>query len=281
MAINEQHYVILDGEILKHTDTQIPIYSQRAAKYGDAFFETIKLQNSKALYLHLHFERAKKTATLLKFDFPESWNVNYFESLIQKICQANKISNGKINLLFSRDTEGLYLPSNKSFRYFMSLESLDEELYVLNEKGLNIGEYRELIKNSNFTSTLKTSNALIYVLAAIYAKHHQFDECLIFNEAGRVAECISSNIMLVIKDKIVTPPFSEYGLDGVMKKVIIQKAEAYGYLTEQYPIYAEDLFAADEVWCTNVMKGLQWVGEYRGKTYQNAIAKNVVALLNK
>jgi len=281
MAINEQQYVILDGEIVKYTDTQIPIYSQRAAKYGDSFFETIKLQNGQPLYLHLHFERAKKTATLLKFDFPDNWTVNYFETLINKLCQANKISNGKVNLLFSRDTEGLYLPLNKGFRYFMSVESSQEELYVLNEKGLQIGEYRELTKNNNFTSTLKTSNALIYVLAAIYAKHHRFDECLIFNEAGRVSEFISSNIMLVIKDKIITPPFSEYGLDGVMKKVILQKADAYGYPTEQYPIHSEDLFSADEVWCTNVIKGLQWVGEYRGKTYQNALAKNVVALLNK
>ncbi len=276
-------YVILDGEIVKHQSSLVPIYSSRAAKYGDSFFETVKIFNKKALYFHLHFQRLAKTANLLKYDLPDNWNEAFFEELMLKLINANNAENGKVNIIFSRDTEGLYLPKDKKFRLFMSInaEAKKDLAYDLNEKGLALGEYRELVKNSNFTSTLKTGNSLLYVLASIYSKNNKLDESLIFNEYGRVAECISSNIILVKNDVLITPPIAEYGLDGIMKKVIFQKAEAYGYQTQQYPIYSEDLFAASEVWLCNVVKGLQWVNEYRGKVFENALAKNMISILNK
>lgn len=278
----DRSYVIIDGElVLKDSSTQLD-FNGRAVKYGDGFFETIHYNRSKALFLHLHTQRMIKTAKLLKFDFPAHWMPTFFEDQIKKLAAANHINNGRINIVFTRETEGFYLPLDKKFRYQINIEPGNEksDVYALNEEGLKLGEYRELIKTSNYLSSLKTNNGLIYVMAALYAKANQLDECLIFNELGRVAEAISSNILLVKNETIITPPFSEYGIDGVMKKVVFQKAAAYGYQVEEYPIYPEDLFSAEEVWLTNVMKGVQWVSDYRGKTYGNAVATNIISLLN-
>lgn len=276
-------YVILDGEIAELEKTLYPLFQERSGKYGDGFFETIHFFDNKPLYFHLHFQRLAKTARLLKFDLPAHWDEAFFETQIGKLASANKVEFGRVSIQFRRDTEGHYLPLDKRFRFHISIEKglKRDWVYQLNEQGLALGEYRELTKTSNFTSGLKTSNALIYVLASIHAKIHQFDECLIFNDEGRVAEGIKSNIIIVKQDTLVTPPFSEYGIDGVMKKVIMQKAVAYGYKTEEYPIYAEDLFSSEEVWFCNVMQGLRWVGEYRGKVFQNAVAKNLSSILSK
>lgn len=275
-------YIIANGDLVQESDIHAS-YFGRAVKYGDGFFETIYLHETKLLYFHLHFERLSKTARLLQFSLPDSWNIEFFEKQIRKLASANKIKSGRVNIVFSRDVEGKYYPNGKGFYYFMKIESKENNglAYNFSNEGLNLGEYRELVKNSNFTSTLKTNSALIYVLASLYSHKHKFDECLIFNEFGRVAECISSNIILIKKDKLISPPFSEYGLDGVMKKVIFQKADAYGYETSQYPIFAEDLFAADEIWLSNVMNGLRWVQNYRGKSYQSSLAQQMIALLNK
>jgi branched-chain amino acid aminotransferase len=276
-------YIILDGELVEKQSALTPIFESRSGKYGDGFFETIHFFDSKLLYFHLHHQRLTKTARLLKFDLPEHWNETFFEDKIAQLARANNVEFGRVSIQFRRDTEGYYLPLDKRFRFHISIEKQQnrDAVYELNEKGLVLGEYRELTKTSNFTSGLKTCNALIYVLASMHAKIHQFDECLIFNEEGRVAEGVSSNIIIVKQDTIVTPPFSEYGIDGVMKKVIMQKAAAYGYKTEEYAIYAEDLFSSDEVWFCNVMQGLRWVGEYRGKVFQNAVAKNLSSILSK
>ncbi len=276
-------YIIFNGDLKLHDEFTSPIYSSRAAKYGDSFFETIKLFKGLPLNFYLHFQRIVKTAKLLKYDLPEMWDESFFEALIAKMLRANEVEYGKINIIFSRDTNGLYMPNDKVFNLFMSVmeEKHSLQAYTLNEIGLKLGEYRELIKNSNFTSTLKTGNALTYVLAAIYAKNNKYDECLLFNENGRVAECISSNIILIKNEALISPPIAEYGLDGVMKKVVFQKAEAYGYITQHYPIFAEDLFNASEIILTNSVQGIQWVGNYRGKSYLCPIAKNLLSILNK
>ena len=276
------NYVIKNGEILE-ADQVSTSYFGRSNKYGDGFFETIYLFNGNILYWHLHYQRLSKTAKLLQYDLPAAWDSPFFEQQIVKLASANNIITGRVTIHFNRDVEGYYLPTGSGFHYLIQIVPQQNEglPYQLNEEGLVLGEYRELIKTSNYTSTLKTSNALIYVLAAIDAKKHKWDESLIFNEYGRVAECVSSNIVLCFDDKLVAPSFGEYGIDGVMRHVLFQKAEAYGYRTELYPIYPEDLFSAQEVWLTNVMKGITWVKEYKGKQYSNDKASQLLGLLNK
>lgn len=275
-------YVIKNGELVLEDDAKTSYFS-RAVKYGDGFFETIFLFNGKPLYWHLHAQRLLKTSKLLQFNFPKDWNESYFLEMILKVAKANKISTGRVTIVFSRDVEGYYLPTGKGFHYLIQVKKLDlvDNPYQLNEKGIVLGEYRELVKNSNFTSTLKCNNALIYVLASLYASKNGYDETLIFNEQARVSECISSNIILYTNGKLITPPFNEYGVDGIMKTVLLQKASAYGYKVDQYPIHPEDLFSAQEIWLTNVMSGLRWVKEYRGKHYSNDSALQMIGLLNK
>jgi branched-chain amino acid aminotransferase len=275
-------YAIKNGEIHEESSLKTSYFS-RSVKYGDGFFETIYLFNGKILYWHLHAERLAKTAKLLHFNLPQDWDANYFSEMILKLAKSNDISSGRVTIVFTRDVEGYYLPTGNGFHYVIQVSKMNkkDKPYELNSEGLKLGEYRELIKNSNYTSTLKCNNAMIYVMASLFASKQGFDETLIFNENGRVSECISSNIILLKNGSLVTPPFNEYAIDGIMKKVVLQKAEAYGYKVDQYPIHSEDLFSAQEVWLTNVIKGLQWVKEYRGKVFEDNSAKQMVSLINK
>ena len=50
-------YIILDSELVDSQSELVPIYENRSGKYGDGFFETIHLFDSKPLYLHLHYQR--------------------------------------------------------------------------------------------------------------------------------------------------------------------------------------------------------------------------------
>ncbi|MBM3920670.1 MAG: aminotransferase class IV, partial [Sphingomonadales bacterium] len=152
--------------------------------------------------------------------------------------------------------------------------------YPLNEKGLTLGMFSELSKNANYTSTIKTNSALTYVMAGIHAAENKWDECVIINDSGRIAETVSSNIFTVNGEFITTPPLSEYCVDGVMRKVVMQLAGAYGYSIQENPITEISLSTADEIFISNAVKGIQWVGEYGGKTYKNATSGKLSELLN-
>jgi branched-chain amino acid aminotransferase len=66
-----------------------------------------------------------------------------------------------------------------------------------------------------------------------------------------------------------------------MRKVVLQLATAYGYNTREQPITAISLNAADEIFTTNAVKGIQWIGEFEEKSYKNATAKVLSGMLNK
>jgi branched-chain amino acid aminotransferase len=118
-------------------------------------------------------------------------------------------------------------------------------------------------------------------MAGLHAAENNWDDCVIINDSGRIAETVSSNIFTVNGEFINTPPLSEYCVDGVMRKVVMQLAGAYGYSVQENPITAISLGAADEIFVSNAVKGIQWVGEYGGKSYKNATSKKLSDMLNK
>lgn len=253
----------------------------RSYRYGDGFFESIKYSNHRLLHSALHFIRIRKTAMLLKMQLPEGFNQEFLENMLEKTCAENGISHARIRCTFYRDCNGLYTPISSECSYIIEIMKTDSARYDWNEQGIRLGAFRELTKNGNFTSTLKTTSALTYVMAGIYAKENDFDDCIIFNDQGRIAETVASNIFMVSGEFIKTPPLSEYCLDGVMRKVIMQQAQSYGYTIQEQPITEISLQSADEIFLSSATRGIRWVGTFGGKKYGHTTARVLSNLLNR
>ncbi len=265
-------YFLLNGNEIAGNTHAIDLNS-RIYRYGDGFFESMKLTRGRLQHGYYHQERINKSLLLLQMLAPECFANIAMEEMIERFCKEKNIQNARIRASFLRDADGFYQPKNQFTKSIIEITSVDFEGYPLNLEGYKLGNYKELSKNGNFTSTLKTTSALIYVLAGIYAKNNDFDECVIFNDAGNVCEGISSNIFMVSREFITTPPISEYCVDGVMRKVVIQIAESYGYQMRELPITEIDLSSADEIFFTSATRGIQWVGNYLGKPLKNTISK--------
>ncbi len=247
--------------------------TSRGYRYGDGFFESMKWSNGRVLHYDLHLARIHKSAMLLQLNLPEGINENLLEHWISDTADQAGISNARIRCTIFREAEGYYVPENSTVTIVTEISEIAESSYEWNEKGLLLGAYKELTKNANFTSALKTTSSLIYVLAGIYARENGFDECIIFNDQGRIAECISCNLFAVNGEFISTPPLSEYCVDGVMRKVVMQLAEAYGYTVIEQPLSEITLISADEIFITNASRGIRWIGEFQGKKFTNHVAK--------
>lgn len=271
---------LYQGLWLSGDEPNLPLNS-RSYRYGDGFFESMRFELGCIQYADLHANRIRKAAMLLKMELPADFNLQHIELDIQELLQTKNIASASVRCTFFREGEGLYTPKNANAQFITEVKSTDFRGYPLNENGLTLGLFSELTKNANYTSTIKTNSALTYVLAGIYAAENHWDECVILNDHGRIAETVSSNIFTVNGDFITTPPLSEYCVDGVMRKVVVQLAGVYGYSLRENPITAIDLSAADEIFISNAVKGIQWVGAYGGKTYKNATSKKLSDLLNK
>jgi branched-chain amino acid aminotransferase len=223
---------------------------ERAFYYGDLLFETIKVVNAKPQLVSYHYNRLVQSAAVLNFKLPEEFN---FEVFCNQLQQAIKEAGGENNFknqyrlryTLYRKSSGFYCPDQHITDYHIDVYLFNSN--VKNEK-LKVSIYRSQHKASGPLANIKSGNALIYVMASIWAKQKALDDALILNEHNRVIEATSSNLFW-IKDGITyTPPLSEGCVAGVYRSFLMDEEP----VTEKV-CRLDDLEQADEIFITNTL----------------------------
>src|ERR1035437_1075938 len=197
--------------------------SNRSFRYGDGLFETMKMVNGKVLFFKDHYQRSISGMKYLKMvaDKTGFSEQSLFKEIIA-LSEKNKTSKSCIvRLQVFRNSEGKYTPVKNDCSFIIETESTKNASYILNDKGLKISLFDEEVKQVGHLSNIKTSNSLIYILAGIYKSENKFDDVLILNNRGTIAEAVSSNIFIVKNNEFITPPIIDGCVDGIMRKQII------------------------------------------------------------
>ncbi len=236
----------------------------RAFQYGDGFFETMFVHQDKIPLFEYHYQRILKSFEILKLDtafLPSS------EALYEKMMETILVKNNyRVRVDFTRESEGLYTPERNDVVFSIAHKVLDFAMFEHTKTSYKLGLYEENKKAISPISSIKSKNALIYVLAGIWAKEHHYDDAIILNQNSHVCECISSNIF-IIKDAIIyTPAKSEGQVDGVMRSYIIKKLTENNYTIIEKSISVEEVKNADEVFVCNGIQGIQAASEVLGIT---------------
>jgi branched-subunit amino acid aminotransferase/4-amino-4-deoxychorismate lyase len=274
-------YICHNGEFIPEAE-RIISHRNRAFLYGDALFETIHCLGTSPQFLANHWVRLSQGIKLLKMnpgpDFTQENIVYYIEKLLNK----NRIFKGaRVRLVVFRNEGGLYAPEQDTLSWIMESAPLETEKFELNTKGYVIDLFDGLHKPVNSMSNLKTNNALPFVLAGIFRRDNNLDDCLILNQFGRIIEAVSSNVFLVFSDRLVTPPLSEGCIAGTMRHTMLSIARLSAFRVEERGILEKQLIDADEIFLTNAIQGIRWVGAYKDKRYFNFVARKLLARLNE
>ncbi|MCC5922291.1 MAG: aminotransferase class IV [Crocinitomicaceae bacterium] len=278
MAI--ETYVNCNGVIKIISDMTLEP-GNRGHLYGDGLFETIRVFNGRPLNLQYHIDRLIEGAKCLKMNVSSSWDSLFFGNEIQKVLDKNKINQGgRVRISLDRVTGGTYKPISNDVVFLIEGYPLKTNKFHLNENGFVIDQYTEIRKNVDKLSNFKTKNALLYVLAAIYAQENGLDEVLLTTPRGNILEASSSNLFVVSNRTLYTPSLEDGCLAGVMRMTIINLALSKGIKVYECSILPQNLLAADEIFLTNAIAGVQWVEKYRSKVYTNSFANSLAEWLN-
>jgi branched-chain amino acid aminotransferase len=102
------------------------------------------------------------------------------------------------------------------------------------------------------------------------------------NDSKNVVEALQGNIFMLLGRKLITPPVSEGCLNGVMRKQILALAKKIENLEVVEEVISPfDLQKADELFITNVIKGIQPITQYRKKIFSTAISIQLTEKLNE
>lgn len=275
---------IYNGELINGTELANIAFSNRAFKFGDSLFETIRYSNKNILFLADHILRLKLSMPILKMKIPSYFSMDYFLKKISDLIYANNLQDksARIRLTVFRKGSGQYYPDSNEVDFLIETDEIDNKNYLFPTQGLSIDIFNDILKPINRLSNLKTGNALIYVLAAINKDSMRLDDCLIINEKGNICEATSSNIFALKNNLLLTPPLSEGCVSGIMRKQIQKIAETKKILVIEKPFTPHTLIEADEVFITNTIQGPQWVRQFQSRVYEKkTITQIFVEALNE
>lgn len=275
-----KQFINFDGNILP-ADQMVFSINNRAFRYGDGLFESMRYMKGELRFPDLHMERIRKGMKLLKFDNYSQIDTWFIREKAEELIRRNKTGqDARLRLTVFRDAGGLYSPTANKMAYVLESQKLEENQYTINAKGLIIDVFDEIPKPVNILSNLKTCNALIYVLAGIFKNQNALDEVLVLNQNGFLCESMSSNVFVVYDRKLYTPALNEGCIAGVMRQVVMRLAKENGIELVEAQINPEILNEADEVFLTNAGRGIQWVMGYNNKRYFNEVSRFLNEKLN-
>lgn len=252
----------------------------RAMKYGDGLFESIRVIDGKPQFYSLHIERLRKGMEFLKIEYHQQ----QFEEIkvcIEQLLIKNEINKGgRIRLTLFRSGGGTYIPQTNKPYYFIETEPISVNEYQLNTRGFSIDVAEENKIYFNPLLRFKTLNSLPYVMASMEKDKKLVDELVLLNTTGNIVEATKSNIFLVFGNTLYTPLLSEGCLDGVMRKIVIQIAKQIGLKVAEGQLPINYLERADELFLSNSVQGISWVGSYHKKRYFNKVSRKLIEVLN-
>ncbi len=273
-------YINNNGTVLTNEAPTIHA-GNRGHVYGDGVFESVRLMNGVPINLDNHIKRMLEGAKAIKLRTPIYFNTAFFEERILELCKLSSISEGgRCRISLDRVSGGAYKPDSNDAVFFIEVYPYESNNFELNAKGLEIDQYTDIKKQKNFLSTYKTKSGLIYVMAAVNASEKNLDDVLIINDKGSILESSSCNLFVVSNGVLYTPGIDEGCLAGTMRMQIINLALSHGVKVYECTILPQNLLAADELFFTNAIRGINWVGGYRTKRYFNNMSRKFVALLN-
>jgi len=272
-------FVFHRGEYLLRNQATIYV-DDRAHRFGDGFFESIRVANGKPQFLKNHFARIAETIKILKIQ-PSNFEYEQLTEEIEGLLKRNEIhEGGRMRITFYRKSKGFYLPKENDMDYFIEVEPIPHNHFELNETGKIIDIYTEVKKDPNRFANFKTLNAQLYIMASIFAEEKNWDDALIQNTKLAIIEATASNIFLVSNGVLYTPSLTDGCVGGTMRMNIINLALENKLKVYECTINPQNLLTADEVFLTNAIRGVEWAASYRTKPYQNNISKRFIQLLN-
>jgi len=255
-------FVSLNGQITPKD--QLNFYDLERFRVADACFESMLYTHGHIPLLALHQERLTQTCVLLKF---ADCQISFTE--IERLLAENKLTFGMARIRFSvvREKGVNYLPLGSEIQVLIEIFALKEIFKLVN----NLGYFSDFEKSRNALSAIKSSNALIYVLAKQYATENHYDEVLIANEQKQWIEASSSNIFVVKNKQLFTAKEDSGCVNGVCKSFLINFLDVKFVELTDFVING-----ADELFLSNAVKLIQPVSQLDGKTLETNFTKELI-----
>lgn len=255
MALEKTYKIWMDGELVDWDEARVHVLTH-TLHYGSGVFEGIRAYPTKrgpaVFRLTDHMKRLHDSAHLFMMDLPYS---------VEELVEATKAT------IRVNNVESCYIRPLAYLGYGeMGLNPLPCPVQVsiavwpwgtyLGEEGLKNGvrmkvsSWRRIDPNVNPVAAKGTGIYVNSSLAKVEALKSGYDEAILLNSHGFVAECTGENLFVVKKGRLITPPLSSGALEGITRDSVMTIARDLGIEVREDNLLRSDLYLADEAFLT-------------------------------
>ena len=242
--------IYLNGDLVDKEKAMVSVFDH-GLLYGDGVFEGIRLYDGCVFKLNEHLERLEYSAKAILLELPMD-RLQLIDAVCDT-CRANNLSNGYIRLVVTRGVGHLGLTPDGCGPPSVIIIADDIQLYPENlyENGLKIISVpTRRINASALPPAIKSLNYLNNILAKIEAKKVGFQEALMLNDKGEIAECTGDNVFVLSKGVLFTPPLDAGSLRGITRGAVMDIASELGIPCREQALTRYDLWTAEECFLT-------------------------------
>ena len=230
---------------------------------GWGVFSTIRVYEGVLFAFEKHWQRMQRDSRLFRIPFPT--DPEWLESRLLRLVEANNARHASLRAYVVRNKGAFWQGPGITRDFDLIAFSAD-----VNEWGRSVR--LGLVSNARFAASpfagakiLSWSDNLTW-----YEQAHErgYDEVVLLNERGEVAECTSANIFAAFGDRVCTPPLTAGCLPGITREVVVHECHIPRFTVEERDLYPTDLERADQVFITSTTRELLLVEEIEGLRVQ-------------
>ena len=251
-----------DGEMGLWRDADVHVLTH-GLHYASCVFEGERSYNGKIFKLREHTDRLLKSARILGFDIP--YSAEEIDVACNEVCKVNEIIDGYIRPIAWRGSEMMGVSAQQSTIH-LAIAAWPWPSYFSPEarmKGIRLktSEWRRPAPETAPTDSKAAGLYMICTMSKHAAEAEGYDDALMLDWRGQVAEATGANIFLVFGDGKLHTPTANCFLNGITRQTVIGLAEARGIEVIERTIMPEELTDATEVFLTGTAAEVTPVGE--------------------
>ncbi len=258
------HRFLLHNDEVRDAGDLVVSPGQLGLLNGWGVFSTLRVYDGVMFAWDRHWARMQRDAERLRVPFPK--DPAWLEQRLNKLIDANRAHNSTLRVVIVRNGGGKWLKmweGPATDREF-DVIAFTADVNQWETAGVRLGVVEQARHAANEFAGVKylswSQNLTWYERA-----HEQgFDEVVLLNERGEVAECTSANIFAVHGSQVSTPPLSAGCLPGVTRATLLEDVSVPGVATSEKMLMPVDLESADEVFITSTTRELLAVASIDG-----------------
>jgi branched-chain amino acid aminotransferase len=249
-------YIWMNGEFVAWEDAKVHVLTH-TIHYGNGVIEGTKAYKTDKGYaifrLNDHTKRLKESAKMTLIDIP--YSVEELNAAQIELVRKNEFTGDNVYLrpfsFLGYGVMGLY---HKDAPVETAVAAWEWGAY-LGEEGMRKGIRLKIVSmtrpanTSNMGKAKATANYLNSQMAKYEAIDCGYDEALLLDDQGYVAEASGAAFFMIKDGEIITPP-SDNALASITQKTVIEMAEDMGYKVTRRRITREEVYVADEAFLT-------------------------------